>query len=131
MKDTLVCAGSVFTRDRHILMHGLLENTLCWNVIEQRDDSSCISLPLGCREGQFWQRRWRGALHEAAGQDKQSFAWPPLSVISQRESLISKKVVSLLPLPSSGLQKGVKLLFCRNKGVCFSFIALTVTHPST
>lgn len=33
---------------------------------------------------------------EAAGPDKHSFAWPSVSIISQRESLILKKVVNLL-----------------------------------
>lgn len=37
----------------------------------------------------------RGEGCESAGPDKHSFAWPPVSIISQRESLIFKKVVNL------------------------------------
>lgn len=110
--------SSVFWVTAIFLEQGLLESTACWNLIEQTDDSSCISLPLGWREGQFWQRRWRRAWCEAAGPDKQSFAWPPVSVISQRESLISKKVVNLLAsvCPCLLCQEGAKLIFWRNRG---------------
>lgn len=55
---------------------------------------------------------WRGAWREAEGTDKRSFAWPPVSVISQRESLISKKVVNLLAsvCPCLLRQEGAKLV---------------------
>lgn len=33
------------------LEQGLLESTACWNLIEQTDDTSCISLPLGVKNG--------------------------------------------------------------------------------
>lgn len=87
-----------------------LEQSVEISLSRRRRDLSSVQ-PLGGKKRPLLAEEVDEGWQEALGADKQPFAWPPVAVISQREALISEKVLSLLAFIYCCLlcQKGTSL----------------------